>query len=303
MYGCGVSRYFLEVFEPCTRPLRLCSYSNLIEGLKQPLQEKVELQHPQSLAEAMALALRLGENQDHRQLQVASVQKRQWHPHDSRQPSGTVAAPTMSQPSRAHGTSRITPILVSNAEKSKRSRKGLCWHCPEKYVPGHVCAVKLLCYVGEEDDCETEDPSALQQLDDQVITADISHLHLLSGNSRSKPFQVQGVLALQRWTYSLIQGVPMISFIPVAERLRLSLTPIRPFRVYVGNEASLTCSHVPRRSKLTMQGAQFLVDLHILDIHGPDVILGMAWLKSLGKIHADFVGKTLEFQRGDKQIV
>ena len=28
-----------------------------IEGLKQPIQEKVELQQPQSLAEAMALAL------------------------------------------------------------------------------------------------------------------------------------------------------------------------------------------------------------------------------------------------------
>lgn len=85
-----------------------------------------------------------------------------------------------------------------------------------------------------------------------------------------------------------------------AKRLQLSLTPIRPFRVYVGNGASILCSHVSRRTKLTLQGEQFLVDLHILDVHGADV---MAWLESLGKVWADFVGKTLEFRRGKRTIV
>ncbi|XP_042018422.1 uncharacterized protein LOC121766112 [Salvia splendens] len=46
-----------------------------------------------------------------------------------------------------------------------------------------------------------------------------------------------------------------------------------------------------------MQGIDFLIDLHIIEIHGPNIVLGMEWLESLGKISADFVGKTLEFRR------
>ena len=46
-------------------------------------------------------------------------------------------------------------------------------------------------------------------------------------------------------------------------------------------------------SKTKNAGRFFLTDLHILDVHGPDIVLGMTWLESLGKISADFVGKTL----------
>ena len=65
----------------------------------------------------------------------------------------------------------------------------------------------------------------------------------------------------------------------------------------MGNDASILCSHIARRTKLSVQGVDFLIDLHVMEIHGPDIVLGMAWLESLGKISADFVGKTLEFQQ------
>ena len=42
--------------------------------------------------------------------------------------------------------------------------------------------------------------------------------------------------------------------------------------------------------------------LYILPIHGPDIILGMDWLESLGKVTADFAGKTLEFTQGSKPV-
>lgn len=46
-----------------------------------------------------------------------------------------------------------------------------------------------------------------------------------------------------------------------------------------------------------------LIDLHILPVHGPDVILGMDWLESLGPITADFSNKMLTFAQGDRQVV
>lgn len=48
-----------------------------------------------------------------------------------------------------------------------------------------------------------------------------------------------------------------------------------------------------------MQGVILLVDLHVLDVHEPDVIFGVAWLESLEKVAEDFVGKTLELRKDD----
>ena len=70
----------------------------------------------------------------------------------------------------------------------------------------------------------------------------------------------------------------------IAESLHLPLSPIRTFRVYVGNGEALLCTHVSRQMKLEIQGTVFRGDLHILPVHGPDVILGMDWLESLGKV-------------------
>ncbi|XP_042032533.1 uncharacterized protein LOC121779292 [Salvia splendens] len=282
-----------------------------IEGLKMPIQEKVELQQPQSLAEAMALALRLAANQDQRYQQTAS-QKRQWPARDTRQPAmlppasggSSSQAPKSGQQPPEQQRPRFTPIRVSNAEKSERSRKGLCWHCPEKYTPGHVCATRLLCYVGDEDwegsGQELED----QPQDEELITEDISHLHSLTGGNRSVPFQVEGDLGVTR-VRILIDTGSTHNFVHsrFAENLKLQLSSIRPFRVYVGNGSSLICSHIARGTKLSIQGTAFLTDLHILDVHGWDVILGMDWLESLGRISADFVGKTLEFKRDNKTVI
>lgn len=64
-------------------------------------------------------------------------------------------------------------------------------------------------------------------------------------------------------------------------------------------------------SARTFQGRQscrynalFLtVDLDILPVPGPDIVLGMDWLESLGKVTADFAGKTLACTQWDKPVV
>ena len=163
--------------------------------------------------------------------------------------------------------------------------------------------MKLLCYISEEleDVEETDQPD--NTVDDEVITVDLSHLHTLNGHPSSRPLMVIGAIAWAEVRVLIDTGATMDFLHPrVAASLQLELTPIRPFRVLVGNGASLLCTHVSRQTKLTMQGNLFPVDLHILEHHGPDVILGMAWLESLGKISADFVKKMLEFSREGRKV-
>ncbi|XP_042031572.1 uncharacterized protein LOC121778308 [Salvia splendens] len=280
-----------------------------ITGLKEPIQEKVELQQPTSLAEAMALALRLASTHEECHPQQF---RNKWGGRDSRfiGPSSSSVAPAATSTQQPPAQPKVTvkpgfqPIRVSNAEKAERSRKGLCYHCPEKWVPGHVCKLKVLCYIGEDEQTDGLDESDTGEDPDTVITADLSHLHTLSGTSTSRPFNVIGTIGTTTVSILIDTGSNHDFLHPrVAEQLQLSLTPIRPFRVYVGNGASLICSHIARKTKLSIQGIDFLLDLHIMEIHGPDIVLGMDWLESLGKISADFVGKTLQFSKNGVAVV
>lgn len=55
-----------------------------IQGLKQPIQEKVKLQYSASLDEAMALALRLAATHDDRQQRSSTFSRRQWSGRENR---------------------------------------------------------------------------------------------------------------------------------------------------------------------------------------------------------------------------
>lgn len=82
----------------------------------------------------------------------------------------------------------------------------------------------------------------------------------------------------------------------------MPLHRIRPFRVYVGNGESLLCSWASSQTRIVVQNHVFLVDLHILPIHGPDVILWRVWLKSMRRVTNDFEAGTLEFMRNGEHI-
>lgn len=89
----------------------------------------------------------------------------------------------------------------------------------------------------------------------------------------------------------------------VAEKLRLQLSAVPPFRVYVGNGDSLVCDQQCTATPLTMQSYEFAVDLYVLKIHGPQVVLGVQWLQTLGKVTHDYAQLTMEFTLGDRPVL
>ncbi|XP_042035248.1 uncharacterized protein LOC121781590 [Salvia splendens] len=234
-----------------------------------------------------------------------------WQNRDSRGLASTSAAPTAATGTAAAGQTtgsvgrsgerpRFGEIQVSQAEKTERTRRGLCYYCLEKWIVGHVCKQRLLCYA-EDKEGDDEDSDGCPA--DETVPTDVSHVHAMDGGRRSRPMKVVGVIHDREVCVLIDTGSDQDFLHPkVAESLHLPLSPIHPFKVIVGNGAALLCTHVSRQTKLEVQGSIFMVDLHILPIHGPDVILGMDWLESLGKVTADFAGKTLEFVHGESRI-
>ncbi|XP_041999909.1 uncharacterized protein LOC121749403 [Salvia splendens] len=277
-----------------------------VVGLTANMQESLKLHRLTSLATALVSSLELADTQSDRNIaqSSASFQRKQWQGRDGRMstgPTGTqLPTSTVSgaglpsgQPQRVKEQPRLPLIRVSQAEKSERSRLGLRWHCPGKWVICHVCKQRMLCYADEDDAGIDEWDGDVR---DEEVIREVAHIHSLDGGRRSRPLKVLGQIQ-DREVCILVDTGSDRDFLhlEIAESLHLSLSPIRPFRVFIGNGVALLCTHMSRQTKLEVQGSVFVVDLHILPIHGTDVILGMDWLESLGKISADFAGKTLEF--------
>ncbi|XP_042038388.1 uncharacterized protein LOC121784292 [Salvia splendens] len=283
-----------------------------VEGLQQPVRNQVKFQYPPSVAAAMALAVEFDAAID-KQPPKQSFQRRAWQPRENAQhpssltitPSGSATGPQQQREGQPTGKSAdfagLPVVRISAAERAERTRKGLCWYCPDKWVPGHVCRGKFLVYMGMDD--EGSELVETEQAAEEVITADLSHIYALGRGPHAASMELQGQIGQEQVTILVDTGSSHDFLHPrIAERLKLPLTAVRPFRVYVGNVASLVCSFASVATELWIQQEKFIVTLHILPVHGLDVVLGLSWLHSLRRVTNDFVKGTIEFLRDDAPV-
>lgn len=127
----------------------------------------MKLHRPVLLAAIMALVLEFADTQANRATHqpAGSGNRRPWQNREGRGRHGdrTAGGPGTfwsRSPVGAGGRTveQAKPLLirVSYAEKAERSRQGLCYHCPEKWVIEHVRKQRILCYTDGEDDFEEE---------------------------------------------------------------------------------------------------------------------------------------------------
>nr|GEZ62120.1 hypothetical protein [Tanacetum cinerariifolium] len=88
----------------------------------------------------------------------------------------------------------------------------------------------------------------------------------------------------------------------IASLLTMAPTKINPFPVMVGNRQFLECNSLFPSTPLDINKTQFHVPLFVIPVAGADVVLGLAWLSSLGTIIADFAIPQLSFTFNNKQI-
>ncbi|XP_042010513.1 uncharacterized protein LOC121759078 [Salvia splendens] len=283
-----------------------------VEGLQQPVRNQVKFQYPPSVAAAMALAVEFDAATD-KPPPKQSFQRRAWLPREQTQqppplaitPSGATPGAEANRGGQPKGRSAdfagLPVVRISAAERAEHTRKGLCWYCPDKWIPGHVCKGKFLVYMGMDDEelePEESDPPA-----EEIITADLSHIYAMGGRPHSASMELRGQMGREQVTILVDTGSSHDFLHPqIAEKLKLPLTAVRPFRVYVGNGASLVCSFASVATEFFIQQEKFIVTLHILPVHGLDVVLGLSWLHSLRRVTNDFVKGTIEFLRDDVPV-
>ncbi|XP_047939435.1 uncharacterized protein K02A2.6-like [Salvia hispanica] len=252
-----------------------------ITGLKQPIQRQVKLHRPTTLASAFALSQELSATHAESNAPTTTrFHKRPWTQKDSRGPltqppissEKTIATTSAAgqQPSaRSRDFSKLPVVRVSKAEKAESSRSGQCWYFNDKWAPNHVCNQTFLVYMGIDEDGEQ-----VTDQDKDLVTADLSHLQSRDGRKRSKSLSIVGTIGSLEVSILIDTGASHDFLHPrVAEKLQLPLSPITPFRVGLLS------------SWIYMSFAAY----------GSDLILGMEWLESLGKVTHDYPERTMEF--------
>ncbi|VFR02248.1 unnamed protein product [Cuscuta campestris] len=158
--------------------------------------------------------------------------------------------------------------------------------------------------MGPDDDDDDDHTANADQVAEDIITADISSMHSLAGSPHPRSLKLLGAVN-DVPVQVLLDGGSTHNFLhpAMAERLALVLHPVTPFRVYVGNGDSLRCSYSCQQTPLFLQGNTFDVDLFILEIHGPDIVLGVQWLQTLGKVSHDYANLTMEFSYQGKAVI
>ncbi|VFQ68537.1 unnamed protein product [Cuscuta campestris] len=276
-----------------------------IAGLKQPIRREVNLRNPTTLPLTFALARELSACHLEAAGSYSRELRRPWSARPPTTPSaGLLPTPGPSSrpspvPQASHNSEsspKLPVVRLTNAEKTERTKKGLCWYCDEKWIAGQNCKHRFLLLMGPDE----EDAEPLEQLDtpnsDDLIIADISSMHALAGSPNPRALKLAGMVNGSAVQVLLDSGSTHNFIHPgVAERLQLVLHPVPSFRVYVGNGDSLRCAYACPQTAISLQGHAFLIDLYLLEIHGTDVVLGVQWLQTLGKVAHDYAQMTMEF--------
>lgn len=122
-------------------------------------------------------------------------------------------------------------------------------------------------------------------------------------NSSSRCLRLQGYIQ-RRALQILIDGGSSHNFMQarVAKYLGLDIMSSQQFLVIVGNGENLTCLGQCKQAPFVIQGHCFTTDFYIIDLHGVDAILGVAWQETFGELKINFKQAYIKFTHKDREV-
>lgn len=88
----------------------------------------------------------------------------------------------------------------------------------------------------------------------------------------------------------------------LAHYLKLPIEPIQKFKVVVGNGSALMVEGAIKDLEVQIQGHSLLLPVFLLPVSRADLVLGAAWLSTLGAHISDYSTLTLKFSLGNQFI-
>ena len=185
-------------------------------------------------------------------------------------------------------------LRLSAEQIAGKRRLGLCYTCDVKWTRHHKCpnaSLRVLTVLnGMEvavlDQCEEELEDELIVWQPELKTISVQSLLGLNNPTTTK---LRGVIKKQQILVMLDSG-PTDNFISpsLANHLKLKQENDRTLDILLGTGASVKGSGVCRGVQIKLQEMTFTTDFIVLELGNVDVILGIQWLRTLGKCEIDW---------------
>ncbi|XP_058784354.1 uncharacterized protein LOC131659138 [Vicia villosa] len=287
-----------------------------ISGLTNEIQNEMAIHKPTNISQAIGLAKLIESKLKDSKPKFPKPFSNAYHK------TSAPSANTMSKPPNISNTQSPSPFKaqtssapskfpikrLSQAQLQERRAQCLCFNCDEKFVIGHKCSTSrfLILMADEEPTCE---PTNLEDIVESEIEQDLNdtYFHIspqdLTGQFSPQTLKFKGkigglsvmVLVDTGSTHNIMQP-------RIAQHLNLTSTPITQFSVMVGNGSHLKCEGICNNVPITLQTELFHLPFYLLPIEGADVVLGMAWLRTLGPLQADFSIPSISFTHHNNLI-
>lgn len=194
---------------------------------------------------------------------------------------------------------------ISYSELMYRKAKGLCFRCSEKFHPLHQCSHQSLRMMILADDESPDDSSNLLAIEAyEGMGADNLECNAMglfgmapSNPSKSRTMRLSGSIG----------GVPLVVLIDngashnflsphVEAALGLPFNIASQFSVRLGDGHCIHTKGKCSNIALQLGDLELTIDAYILDFGGVDLILGVAWLQTLGKVLMDWADMSMIFE-------
>ncbi|XP_021307871.1 uncharacterized protein LOC110432212 [Sorghum bicolor] len=226
-------------------------------------------------------------------------------------PATFPASASSSSPTPAAAAAVQRPFKrLSPEEMADRRKQGLCYNCDEPYIRGHKCArlffLEAADYIVEEPDDSDEDGPAASGTSLPPFDPDAPMISLsaITGIRAPSTMQLQVRIGAHHLT-ALLDSGSTHNFISTeaAGRVGVPLQDSRGAHVVVANSDRVECRGLARGVPLQIGAESFRVDMYSIPVHGCDIVLGIAWLRTLGPILCDFEQRRMAFHLKGRRVV
>nr|GEY13453.1 Ty3/gypsy retrotransposon protein [Tanacetum cinerariifolium] len=201
-------------------------------------------------------------------------------------------------------------FICTPTEMQLRREKGLCFTCDDKFTWNHKCPNKqalILMTTSDDSDFTSLIETSEEQVNVTPVSQEIIEPHLslnaYHGSNGVVTIRLSGSINGTK-VQVLLDGGSSDNFIQpqVAKHVRLPIEPTETFRVIVESGTFLQVEGLISSILLYVQNELIQFPAYVLPISGAYIILGAAWLATLGPHIADYSSATVKFYLDDKFI-
>ncbi|PNY02508.1 retrotransposon-related protein [Trifolium pratense] len=195
-------------------------------------------------------------------------------------------------------------------EVEERRAKGLCFKCGGKFHPTlHKCPERSIRVLILGDGEELNEEGEIVSMEAQVPTSDEEEdaeckiIGVLGSMGEYRTMKIKGRLQDVDVVVLVDSGASHNFISPkITAALGLQVTPISAKNIKLGDGHKVISQGVCKGVSINLGTMIVVVDALVLDLGGLDVVLGVSWLSTLGKVVIDWKALSMQFWHNDEMV-